>query len=104
MSRATIAGQAALTGAEQTTLEEIHRKLKEGSEIVFIVRDRNDPKSQSQVFTLDAASPMLVNRLVSAAQPPRGPQPTSMEVAKPRTPILEWDANAGWIHQNPLPR
>jgi thiol-disulfide isomerase/thioredoxin len=97
-------GAAGLSSGEQTTLDEIGRKLREGSEIVCIVRDRNDPKSQSQVFTLDRASPIFVNRLARAAQPPREAQPTSMEVAKPRSPLLEWDSEAGWIHQSPLPR
>ena len=98
------AGPAALTGSEQATLDEIRRKLREGAEVVCIVRDRNDPKSQSEVFTLDRASPIFVNQLARAAQSPGTPHETSLEVPKRRTPIVEWDAEAGWIHQSPLPR
>ena len=94
-----------LSGGEQTTLDEIRRKLREGAEVVCIVRDRNDPKSQSEVFTLDRASPIFVNQLARASQAPSVPHETALEVPKRRTPIVEWDAAAGgFIHQNPLPR
>ena len=94
-----------LTGGEQSTLDEIRRKLREGAEVVCIVRDRNDPKSQSEVFTLDRASPIFVNQLARASQAPSVPHETALEVPKRRTPIVEWDAAAGgFIHQNPLPR
>jgi thiol-disulfide isomerase/thioredoxin len=102
--RAANAGSTGLSGAEQTTLDEIHRKLREGSELIVIVHDRNDPKSPSQVFTLNEASPIFVNQLARAAQAPVVKHYTSMEISKRRTPILEWDAEAGWLHQNPLPR
>ncbi len=95
---------SALNRDEQMTLEEIRHRLREGSEVVCIIRDRNDPSSHSNVITLDHASPQFVNVLSRAAQPSSAPQPTSMEVTKRRTPILEWDADSGWIHQNPLPR
>jgi S1-C subfamily serine protease len=97
-------GPGTLSGNEQVTLDEIGRKLREGSEVVCIVRDRNDPKSQSEVFTLDRASPIFVNQLSRAAQSPTMPHETALEVPKRRTPIVEWDAEAGYIHQNPLPR
>ncbi len=98
------AGSTALSSAEKTTLDEIHRKLREGSELICIVRDRNDPKSPSQVFTLDSASPIFVNQLSRAGQASAAPHETSMEVAKRRAPILEWDAKTGYIHQGSLPR
>jgi hypothetical protein len=102
--RAANAAPAGLSDAEKTTLNEIHRKLREGYEIDCIVRDRNDPHSHSQMFTLDEASPIFVNQLSRAAQAPAERHETSMEVAKRRAPILEWDAEAGFIHQNPLPK
>ena len=85
-------------------MDEIRRKLREGSEVMCIVRDRNDPRARSQVFTLDEASPIFVNQLSRAAQAPNAPYKTAMEVAKRRAPILEWDVEAGFIHQSPLPR
>ena len=92
------------SSSEQAVLEEIHRKLREGSEVVCIIRDRNDPKSKSEVITLDRASPVFVNQLARDAQGPVATHETALELAKPRTPILEWDAEAGWLHQSPLPR
>ena len=62
------------------------------------------PAPRSQVFTLDEASPIFVNQLSRAAQPPNTRHETAMEVSKRRTPILEWDAAAGYLHQGPLPR
>jgi thiol-disulfide isomerase/thioredoxin len=102
--RTSNAGTTGLSDAEKTTLGEISRKLREGYEIDCIVRDRNDPHARSQVFTLDEASPIFVNQLSRAAQAPDVPHETSMEVAKRRAPILEWDAATGFIHQNPLPK
>ncbi len=42
--RSADAPATGLSGAEQTTLDEIRRKLREGSEVMCIVRDRNDPR------------------------------------------------------------
>ena len=52
----------ALNRDEQMTLEEIRHRLREGSEVVCIIRDRNDPSSHSEVITLDRASPSLRQR------------------------------------------
>ena len=75
----------------------------EGSEVVCIIRDRNNPQAKSEVITLDRASPAFVNQLSSAGQPRNIPHETSLEVPKRPTPILEWDIETGWRHQGPLP-
>jgi len=91
-----------LAPGEQAALEDIRRHVREGAEVVCIVRDRNDPHSPSQVFTLDRASPAFVNQLAHAGQSQN--IPTSLEVPKRSTPILEWDIETGWQHRDPLPR
>jgi thiol-disulfide isomerase/thioredoxin len=104
----------ALPPGEQTVMEEIHRRVREGAEVVCIVRDRHDPQSPSQVFTLDHASPGFVQQLSAEARDSKARfaeqlsggggdskalYNTSLEVPKPRAPILEWDAQRGWIHR-----
>ena len=69
----------ALSDSEQMALQEIHRKLREGSEVVCIIRDRNDPKSNSQVITLDRASPIFVNELARDAAGPVVTHPTALK-------------------------
>ena len=44
-------------------IDKIRRRTSEGSEVVCIIRDRNNPQSQSEVITLDRASPAFVNQL-----------------------------------------
>ena len=112
-------GRAAIRPPRRLALEEIHRRVKEGAEVVCIVRDRNDPQSLSQVFTLDRASPGFGAPTGSRPpDPPPGPSSpmvrvdrtpatvagtieTSLEIPRPRTPLLEWDINAGWRHCQP---
>ena len=93
---------APLAVGEQAALEEIRRRVKEGAEVVCIVRDRHDPQSQSQVITLDHASGAFVKELINDTRPSSTPHETSLGVAKPRTPILEWDAQQGWRHREAL--
>ena len=93
---------APLATGEQAALEEIRRRVKEGAEVVCIVRDRHDPQSQSQVITLDHASGAFVKELINNTRPSIVPHETSLDVAKPRRPILEWDAQQGWRHREAL--
>ena len=46
----------ALPPPEQAALEEIRRSRKEGSEVIIIIRPRDDPNAKSEIFTLDHAS------------------------------------------------
>ena len=101
--RASTNDPAAMANGEQAVMEKIRRRVAEGSEVVCIIRDRNNPQAKSEVITLDRASPAFVNQLSSAGQPQNIPHETSMEVPKRPTPILEWDAETGWRHQGPLP-
>ncbi len=75
---------------EQAVMEKIRRRVREGAEVVCIIRDRNNPQAKEEVITLDR------DRTAAGI-------PTSLEVPKRPTPILEWDAETGWRHQGPLP-
>lgn len=80
-------------------MEEIHRKLKEGSEVVVIVRPRGNPDAKSEVFMLDHASAEFLRQLNAMAADPHQPAKpllTSLkELPKPRRIILEWSAPNG---------
>ena len=99
-----MAGGAPLATGEQAALEEIRRHVKEGAEVVCIIRDHRDPEAKSQVITLARASPAFVKRLAAEARPSDPPvHETALEIPKPRTPLLEWDAQDGWRHREPIP-
>ncbi len=79
-----------LNAGEQAALEEIHRHLKDGAEVVCVIRPRNTPGAKSEVIMIDKASPELVQQLSAEAQGKAGVQRTSLDVARPRKKILEW--------------
>jgi thiol-disulfide isomerase/thioredoxin len=93
-----------LAPGEQAALDEIHRRVMQGAEVVCIIRDRHDPDARSQVISLDRASAAFVDQLSAAARPASGRVPTSLDIPRSRTPILEWDLESGWRHNEPLPR
>ena len=84
---------------EQAALDEIHRRMKEGSDVTIVVHPRNDPDAKSEVFMLDHASREFVSQLSTEARR----RETSLEVPKthkapPETPkprriLLEWSAD-----------
>jgi hypothetical protein len=96
---------AGLPPQEQAAMEEIRHRLKEGAEIVCIVRPRGDPNAKSEVIMLDRASPELLRQLASEARRQDRPYPTSLEVPrelpKPRKILLEWSASNGIPAPNP---
>jgi hypothetical protein len=91
-----------MTGGERAVIDKLRRRAIEGSEVVCIIRDRNNPQAKEEVITLDRASPAFVNQLAHGAQSQN--IPTSLEVPKRPAPILEWDIETGWRHREPLPR
>jgi hypothetical protein len=78
---------------EQAALEEIQRHLKDGAEVVCVIRPRNAPGAKSEVIMIDKASPELVKQLSAASQNKDSIQRTSLDVARPRTKLLEWSLN-----------
>jgi hypothetical protein len=97
-------GNGPLPAGEQNVMDEIRRRVREGAEVVCIIRDRQDPQSKSEVITLNRASAGFVDQLSRAGESAGVPQPTSLEVPRRRMPILEWDVGAGYRHDHPLPR
>lgn len=100
---------APMTGAstglpphERAALEEIGRRIKEGAEVVCIIRSREAPAAKSEVIMLDHASPEFVRLLSVDARPQNRPYPTSLELRSPRKKLLEWSAaddkaaDGGW--------
>ena len=53
---------------EQAALDEIHRRVKEGSDVTIVVHPRNDPDAKSEVFMLDHASRQFVSQLSAEAR------------------------------------
>jgi hypothetical protein len=98
----TSSHDSASANGEQAVLDKIRRRAGEGSEVVCIIRDRNNPQATSEVITLDHASPAFVNQLARAAQPQN--TPASLESPRRPAPILEWDIETGWRHQGQLPQ
>lgn len=94
----------ALAPGEQMALEDIRRQVKEGSEVVCIIRNGHDPNAKSQVITLDRASGAFVKQLTGEAQPGDPRRETALEIPRPRTPLLEWDAETGWRHRGSIPQ
>jgi thiol-disulfide isomerase/thioredoxin len=79
-----------LNPGEQAALDEIHRHLKDGAEVVCVIRPRNEPGAKSEVIMIDKASQELIRQLSAAAQGKDGVLRTSLEVARPRRKLLEW--------------
>lgn len=79
---------------ERAALEEIHRRVKEGAEVVCIVRPRGGSDAKSEVIVLDHVSPEFVRQLSAEGRRPSDIFPTSYEVPKdvpkPRKILLEW--------------
>jgi thiol-disulfide isomerase/thioredoxin len=103
------AGPSQLNVGEQAAMEEIHRRVKEGAEVLCIIRNCRDPQAKTDVIMLDKASPGFIKQLTAEGRAQEGPGcidrgkiPTALEVPKPRKPVLEWDIEKGYLHQGPL--
>ena len=92
----------ALPAHEQAALDEIRRHVKEGAEVVCIIRSRENLSAKSEVIMLDHASPEFIKQLSADARPQDKPFPTSLELRTPRKKLLEWSApgqsppDGGW--------
>jgi hypothetical protein len=79
-----------LSASDQAALDELRRNLKDGAEIVCVIRPRNAPGAKSEIITIDKASPELVRQISLESQGKDGVRRTSLEVARPRKKLLEW--------------
>ncbi len=80
---------------EQAALDEIRRNLKDGAEVICVIRPRNNPTAKSQVIMLDRASPEFLERLAAERRLQDGCRETSLETPRPRKKLLEWSAADG---------
>lgn len=76
-SGAVPAASGVLTPHEQAALEELRTRLRDGAEVICVVRPRNDPHAKSEVIVLDRVSPAFFQQLYAETrpQPPRPMQP-----------------------------
>ncbi len=93
VSEPTTEASSGLPPHEQAALGEIRRGRKEGAEVIFVIRPRNNPDAKSEVFVLDHASAEFLKQLAIAVRPPEKPFRTSLELPKPRKTLLEWSAD-----------
>lgn len=83
---------APLPSHEQAALDEIHRRVKEGSEVTIVIHPRNGSDAKSEVFTLDHASAEFTRQLSEERQRQKEQYKTSGELPQPRKILLEWSA------------
>ena len=74
---------APLSIEEQAALEEIRRRLREGAEVICVVRSR-DPEAKSEVIILDRVSPALLGQLSAMARSQDPLLSTSLEIPRKR--------------------
>lgn len=72
-----------LTPHEQAALQELRRRLREGAEVVCVVRPRNDPQAKSEVIVLDRVSPAFFQQLYAASRPQAPRASADSELARP---------------------
>lgn len=82
----------ALPSHEQAALEEIHRRVREGSEVTIVIHPRNGSDAKSEVFTLDHASTEFTRQLSEERKRQNEQYKTSGELPQPRKILLEWSA------------
>jgi thiol-disulfide isomerase/thioredoxin len=96
----TPAEGSSLSPTEQAALDEIRRHLKDGAEVVCVIRPRNNPQARSEVIMIDKASPEFLRQLTAEARSKDVRHLTSLDVARPRNKLLEWSVPAatptGW--------
>ena len=91
---------ARLSSSEQAAMDELHRRLKEGSEVICVIRPRGKPDAQSEVIMLDRASPEFVKQIASEGRKPDKPYQTSLELPKPAQNLARMDRPAGTTGSN----
>ena len=59
---------ASLSAAEQAAVDEIRQRLRDGAEVICVIRSRRDPQAKSEVIMLDQVSPEFLERLAAEAR------------------------------------
>lgn len=82
---AALVGEAtSLSVEEQAALDEIRRRLREGAEVICVVRSRRDPAAKSEVIILDKVSPDFLGQLAAESRPQDPLRATSLEIPRKR--------------------
>jgi hypothetical protein len=92
-----------LSASQQAALDEVRRGIIEGDEVAIIIRDHRNPEAKGRVITIDGATPARADQSLAGTGPANALYNTSLEVPRPRTPILEWDLETGWRHREAIP-
>lgn len=66
---ALAAAAAPLKPEEQAVLDEVHKRQKDGAEVIFIVRPRKNPQQPCEVMMLQQASAAFLQRLEAETHP-----------------------------------
>ncbi len=69
-----------LRADEQAALDEIHRRLQEGAEVICVIRPRNNPAARSEVIMLDRVSSAFLKQLAAEAGSQGSTHLTSFEI------------------------
>jgi thiol-disulfide isomerase/thioredoxin len=85
---------SALPAHEQAALNEIQRRVDEGSEVICIVRPRGNPEAKSDVIVLDHASQEFLKRLATVGQRQAAPASPPPDLPRPRRILMEWSSPA----------
>ena len=87
---------------EQAALEEIRGRVKDGAEVLVVIRPRGNPEAKSEVLMLDHVSSEFVRQLSANGRRQDQPYTTSLALPKsgktlpgPHKVLLEWSAPAG---------
>jgi hypothetical protein len=83
---AAVGDAAPLRPEEQAALDEIRRRLREGAEVVCVVRSRSDPQAKSEVIILDKVSSAFLGRLAAEARTQDPLFSTSLEIPRKGQP------------------
>ena len=71
-----------LSRAEQAALDEVRRRVKDGKEVIFLVRDPKNPSAKSEIFVLQNASERFLREVEVHTRGNEPLLPTSLEMPR----------------------
>jgi len=83
-----------LSIAEQAALDEIRRRLREGAEVICVVRSRRNPLAKSEVIMLDKASPDFLKLLAAEAGTQNSHELVPTQTRQPAGTANRWQPQA----------
>ncbi|MFZ5830811.1 MAG: trypsin-like peptidase domain-containing protein [Planctomycetota bacterium] len=86
-----------LSAEEQAAVDEIVRRLRDGAEVICVVRSRTDPSASSEVIMLEKASPEFLRQLIAEARPGETRHETSLEIPRLRPAAFTTPVGSGGL-------